>query len=71
MSSLFRTPPLPEIFLAVVVLSGVCAPKPPWDRVRVSGQVEATDIQMSSQVAVRVLELRVAEGDRAVESTPS
>ena len=41
-----------------------CAQKPPPDRVRVSGQVEATDVQLAAQVGGRLLELRVAEGDR-------
>jgi HlyD family secretion protein len=43
---------------------GSCAPKPPVDRVRASGQVEATDVTIASQVAGRLLEVRVAEGDR-------
>lgn len=64
MSTLLRTPALAGIFLAAAMLSGGCREKAPPDRVRVSGQVEATDIQVSSQVAGRVLELRVAEGDR-------
>ncbi len=41
-----------------------CAPKPPADHVRVSGQVEATDVQVAAQVGGRLLELHVAEGDR-------
>ena len=41
-----------------------CGPKPPSDRVRVSGQVEATDVQVAAPVAGRLLELRAAEGDR-------
>src|SRR5436190_455284 len=66
MSTLVRTPPLARIFLAAALLSGAwaCREKAPLDRVRVSGQVEATDVQVSSQVAGRVLELRVSEGDR-------
>jgi membrane fusion protein YbhG len=64
MSTLVRTPPVVRIFLAAAVLSGACRAKVPADRVRVSGQVEATEVQVSSQVAGRVLELRVAEGDR-------
>jgi HlyD family secretion protein len=32
--------------------------------VRVSGQVEATDVQVAAQVGGRLIELRVAEGDR-------
>jgi len=64
MSTLVRTPPLVKIFLVAAFLSGGCREKAPSDRVRVSGQVEATEVQVSSQVAGRVLELRVAEGDR-------
>ncbi len=51
------------LILAAVELSA-CTPRAPADRVRVSGQVEATDVQVSAQVPGRVLELRVAEGDR-------
>ena len=39
--------------------------EPPADRVRVSGQVEATEVQVATQVAGRILELKVAEGDRS------
>jgi len=48
----------------VVALAAACKDKPPADRVRVSGQIEATDVQVAAQVGGRVLELRVAEGDR-------
>lgn len=34
------------------------------DRVRATGQVEATDVQVAAPVGGRLLELRVAEGDR-------
>jgi HlyD family secretion protein len=54
----------PLIAVAVVALAAACKDKPPADRVRVSGQVEATDVQVAAQVGGRVLELRVAEGDR-------
>ena len=52
--------------VASLVLGAVCAcsQKPPPDRVRVSGQVEATDVQLAAQVGGRLLELHVAEGDR-------
>ena len=60
-----RTPRLAQIFLAAAVACGCgCAQKPPADRVRVSGQVEATDVQVAAPVGGRLLELRVAEGDR-------
>ena len=60
------TPRATQIFLAAVVgtLVCACAQKPPADRVRASGQIEATDVQVSSQVGGRLLELRVDEGDR-------
>jgi len=45
-------------------LGASCRQKPPSDRVRVSGQVEATDVQVAAQVGGRLVELRVAEGDR-------
>ena len=45
-------------------LAAACATKPPTDRVRVSGQVEATEVQVSAPVGGRLLQLRVAEGDR-------
>ena len=48
----------------VIVLAGACAEEPPADRVRASGHVEATDVQLAAQVGGRLLELRVAEGDR-------
>ena len=64
-----HTPPTPhrwEKFLVAlaVVLAAACREKPPADRVRVSGQVEATDVQVAAQVGGRLLELRVTEGDR-------
>ena len=65
------TPYRSRIFLVplivVVALAPACKDKPPADRVRVSGQVEATDVQVSAQVGGRVLELRVAEGDRVMQ----
>jgi HlyD family secretion protein len=36
----------------------------PTDRVRVSGHVEADDVQLASEVGGRILELNIAEGDR-------
>jgi HlyD family secretion protein len=41
-----------------------CGDRPPADRVRVSGQVEATEVYVASQVGGRLLELTPAEGDR-------
>jgi len=47
---------------APLVLAG-CAAEPPANTLRVSGQVEATEVQVASEVGGRILELRVAEGD--------
>ena len=41
-----------------------CAPDEPENLLRVSGHVEATEVQVSSEAAGRLTELRVAEGDR-------
>ena len=41
-----------------------CGDRQPADRVRVSGQVEATEVHVASQVGGRLLELTPAEGDR-------
>jgi HlyD family secretion protein len=65
MKPVCQTPQASRIFLAAVLAAaGGCAGKPPADRVRASGQVEATDVSVAGQVAGRVLELRVDEGDR-------
>jgi len=62
-----QTPRSSRIFLAIltvlVVAAAACRDQPPADHVRVSGQVEATDVQVAAQVGGRVLELRVGEGD--------
>src|SRR3954469_19524480 len=54
---------------AIAVLLAVCAAAacrtpPPSNQVRVSGHVEATEVQVSAQVGGQLLELRVSEGDR-------
>ena len=48
----------------VVTASVGCRPAPPADRVRVSGQVEATEVQVSSPVAGRLISRKVNEGAR-------
>jgi HlyD family secretion protein len=53
-----------SLSLALFVAATACGPKPAVDRVRVSGQVEATDVRVAAQVGGRLLDLRVAEGDR-------
>jgi HlyD family secretion protein len=51
--------------VALLAIAAVaCTPKTPADRIRVSGQVEATDVPVAPQVAGRLLDLRVDEGDR-------
>jgi HlyD family secretion protein len=70
MTPIFPTRQRPPIFcvalgaVSLLVTIAECRKTPPADRVRVSGQVEATDVQVSAQVGGRVLELRVKEGDR-------
>ena len=51
------------IAAALAVLTGCRAPEPS-DTIRVSGHVEATEVQVAADVGGRLLELRVAEGDR-------
>ncbi|MEI6667919.1 MAG: efflux RND transporter periplasmic adaptor subunit [Acidobacteriota bacterium] len=52
-------------FASVVLLTGsACARKAPADGVRVSGYIEATEVQVSAEVGGRLLALKVAEGDR-------
>jgi HlyD family secretion protein len=48
----------------LVAAAAACGEDAPADRVRVSGQVEATEVQVASQVGGRLLELAPAEGDR-------
>ena len=53
---------LPAVALACAVAG--CRAQAPTDRVRVSGHVEATDVQVSPEVGGRLVDLRVDEGDR-------
>lgn len=55
-----------RIFLAVIGGGAAigCRSEPPADRVRVSGQVDATQVQVAGLVGGRVVELKVSEGDR-------
>ncbi len=52
------------VLAGALPLAAACRDKTPADRVRVSGHVEADDVQIAPEVGGRVLELRVAEGDR-------
>jgi HlyD family secretion protein len=49
---------------AIAVLGSGCREAPPADRVRASGQVDATDVQVASPVGGRLLELKAVEGER-------
>jgi len=52
------------VVLGLALVAGSCRSKAPADRIRVSGQVEATDVQLAPQVGGRLLELHAVEGDR-------
>ncbi|MBI4887231.1 MAG: HlyD family efflux transporter periplasmic adaptor subunit [Acidobacteria bacterium] len=55
--------------LALAVLSG-CREPEPSAMVRVSGHVEATEVQVAAEVGGRLLQLRVGEGDRVAAGDP-
>jgi HlyD family secretion protein len=57
------------LVLAVPGLLVACAPAPPSDRLRVSGNVEATEVHTAAEVSGRIVELRVDEGDRIEAGT--
>lgn len=61
-STLRRAAGLTGLFAASVAVWS-CTEPPPSGSLRVSGHVEATEVQVSAETAGRVLELRVAEGD--------
>jgi HlyD family secretion protein len=50
--------------LFAAVLAARCAPATPDNSLRVSGHVEATEVRVAAEVGGRILELRLAEGDR-------
>ena len=54
----------PMVTIGLVIAMSACAPKAPSDRVRVSGQIEATDVRVGAPVGGRLLELHAAEGAR-------
>jgi HlyD family secretion protein len=66
MTAPLTTPTAAAKFLVVLAaaLAAACAPEPPADRVRASGQVEATDVPIAAPVGGRVIQLRVHDGDR-------
>jgi HlyD family secretion protein len=49
---------------ALVLIASACREPAPATPPRVSGHVEATDVHVAAEVAGRILELRVNEGDR-------
>jgi len=53
--------------MAVLLTGSACTKKAPADRVRVSGYVEATEVQVSAEVGGRLLDVKVAEGDRVTK----
>jgi HlyD family secretion protein len=55
------------VALAAALLAVACASKTPIDRVRASGNVEATEVQVSPKVGGQLLDLKVDEGDRVTE----
>lgn len=67
-----RTPRVAWIFLAgtAALAAAACGRKPPSDRARVSGQIEATEVQVAAPVGGRLVELRVAEGDKVNAGDP-
>jgi HlyD family secretion protein len=58
-----------DIGAVLVILAGFCTAagcrsSPPPSQIRVSGHVEATEVHVSPEVGGRLIELRIAEGDR-------
>ena len=52
------------LFLAGALFASSCREAPPADRIRASGQVEATEVQVASQVGGRLERFPVVEGQR-------
>ena len=59
-------PAFPSVLALALVAAGAasCRDKGPVTSIRVSGYVEATEVQVSAEVGGRILDLPVAEGDR-------
>ena len=55
---------LAALGLMAAIAAMACRDQAPLTSIRVSGHVEADDVQLSAEVGGRVLELTVAEGDR-------
>ena len=52
------------VAVALLVPAAGCSKAGPANRVRISGYIEATEVQVSAEVGGRILELNIAEGDR-------
>jgi HlyD family secretion protein len=52
------------ISAAALVPVAACRAQPPADHIRVSGYVEATEVRIAPEVGGRLIDLKVAEGDR-------
>ena len=52
------------VILSAALLAAGCAAEPAESTLRVSGFVEATEVQVASEAGGRLLDLRVGEGDR-------
>ena len=50
--------------IAAAVASGACREDAPATSARVSGQVDATEVQVAPEVGGRIVEMTIAEGDR-------
>jgi HlyD family secretion protein len=50
--------------LVAALMTAGCGAEAPDNRLRVSGFVEATEVQVASEVGGRLVELRISEGDR-------
>jgi HlyD family secretion protein len=60
-----RPTPVAALLMAAAALAlPGCREKAPADHIRVSGYVEATEVRVAPEVGGRLLELKVAEGDR-------
>jgi membrane fusion protein YbhG len=57
---------VPLLIVVALAISAfvACRKSGPTDRVRVSGHIEADDVQVAPEVGGRILTLKVAEGDR-------
>lgn len=53
-----------SLILPLIVLAAACTEKPPSDRLRVSGHVEATETRLAAEAGGRILTLTLKEGDR-------